>query len=197
MGNPLPDTGHDPVLLHRCLEWLRPADGRVIVDCTVGRGGHSRAICELLLPDGLLVGLDFDPRNLEFAKSRLTGLPAKLFHANFGEVADALSEAGAPKVDGILADLGISTNQLFDTAYGLSFDRDAPLDMRLDPRTRLTAKQIINNWSEQKIADTLYQLADERFFPPHRQKHCREPPPLADQFNRAVGRSGAGLGAQA
>ena len=138
---------------------LRPGPDRVIVDCTVGRGGHG----ELLATAGAtVIGLDYDPKNLGYAAARLAGFPtARLFHANFAEMADALGDL-AP-VDGILADLGISTNQLFDTAYGLSFATDAPLDMRLDPRGRLTARQIVNNWSEQKIADTLYALADERF----------------------------------
>ena len=134
-----------------------------MVDCTVGRGGHSHALASRVQPDGALVGLDYDPRNLEYAVGRLAGLPARLFHANFAEIQDALADADVGPVDGILADLGISTNQLFDNAYGLSFNADATLDMRLDPRQRLTAKQIVNNWSEQKIADTLYQLADERF----------------------------------
>lgn len=163
MSTPLPDSGHEPVLLDACLDWLRPQPGQTLVDCTVGRGGHSEAIASRLAPDGTLVGLDYDPKNLEYASARLAGKPVRLFHANFAEIDDALEDADIGPVDGILADLGISTNQLFDTAYGLSFGRDADLDMRLDPRQRLTAKQIVNNWSEQKIADTLYQLADERF----------------------------------
>ncbi|MGC4031990.1 MAG: 16S rRNA (cytosine(1402)-N(4))-methyltransferase RsmH [Tepidisphaeraceae bacterium] len=163
MSTPLPESGHDPVLLDACLHWLNPQPGKTVVDCTVGRGGHSQAIAERLKPDGTLIGLDYDPRNLDYAANRLNGLPARLFHANFAELSDALHEANVRAVDGILADLGISTNQLFDTQYGLSFARDDALDMRLDPRNRLTAKQIVNNWGEQKIADTLYLLADERF----------------------------------
>lgn len=134
-----------------------------MVDCTVGRGGHSEAIVDRLSPNGILIGLDYDPKNLDYASARLAGKTIRLFHANFAEISDALEDADIGPVDGILADLGISTNQLFDTSYGLSFARDADLDMRLDPRNRLTAKQIVNIWPEQKIADTLYQLADERF----------------------------------
>lgn len=163
MSTPLPDSGHEPVLLQSVLEWLNPIPGQTVVDCTVGRGGHSEAMAARVAPGGTLIGLDYDPRNLEFATTRLAGHPARLIHANFADLADTLDDADIGPVNAILADLGISTNQLFDTAYGLSFTGDTPLDMRLDPTIRLTAKQIVNNWSEQKIADTLYQLADERF----------------------------------
>jgi 16S rRNA (cytosine1402-N4)-methyltransferase len=159
----LPATGHDPVMLNEVIEHLAPSPGEIVVDCTVGRGGHSEALARAVAPDGLLVGLDYDPRNLDFARQRLDGLPVRLFHANFSEVDDALEEAGVEHVDGILADLGISTNQLFEQHYGLSFSREAPLDMRLDPRNRTSAREIVNKWGEQKIADLLYHLADERF----------------------------------
>jgi 16S rRNA (cytosine1402-N4)-methyltransferase len=163
VSTPLPPSGHEPVLLKPVLEWLDPKPGQTVVDCTVGRGGHSEAIVDRLWPNGILIGLDYDPKNLDYASSRLAGKTIRLFHANFAEISDALEDAEIGPVDGILADLGISTNQLFDTSYGLSLARDADLDMRLDPRNRLTAKQIVNTWPEQKIADTLYQLADERF----------------------------------
>ncbi len=159
----LPATGHDPVMLDEVLAHLAPAPGQTIVDCTVGRGGHSEAIARRLAPGGLLIGLDYDPINLDYARQRLGDLPARFFHANFAEVDDALEAADVQAVDGILADLGISTNQLFEENYGLSFSRDLPLDMRLDPRSRLDAKTIVNNWPEEKIADLLYQLADEHF----------------------------------
>ena len=198
----LPETGHDPVLLAECMEWLAPAPGKTFVDCTLGRGGHSAAIAPLLSPGGTLIGLDYDPRNLEYAGARVrkiletpprempVGMPhvealpgegasgageslapspattpttLRLFHANFAEIEAAMKAAGIAQVDGILADLGISTNQLFEEAYGLSFTNNVPLDMRLDPRQRLSAADIVNRWPEQKIADTLYQMADERF----------------------------------
>lgn len=159
----LPATGHDPVLLDEVLHWLAPHPGGVYVDCTTGRGGHSEALARRVAPGGTVISLDVDPLNLDFARQRLSDLPARLFHANFAEIDDALDSAGIEQVDGILADLGISTNQLFDRAYGLSFTNDVPLDMRLDPRGSLTAKAIVNTWPEQRIADLLYQLADERF----------------------------------
>ncbi|QOV89000.1 16S rRNA (cytosine(1402)-N(4))-methyltransferase RsmH [Humisphaera borealis] len=192
----LPATGHDPVLLAETLDALQVAPGKTIVDCTLGRGGHARAIAERLGPDGLLIGLDVDPRNLAFAQSRLEGVPCRvrLFHANFAELPDVLEVIGSdsnpeesdsdakksdsvPKkrgpavrpltgplhVDGILADLGISTNQLFDQHYGLSFAQPMPLDMRVDPRIPRSAADLIAQMNETPLADLLFQLADERF----------------------------------
>jgi len=163
----LPATGHDPVLLDEVLEGLDPKPGATIVDCTLGRAGHAKAIAARLGPTGTLVGLDADPRNLEFAQSQLKDAPCRvrLFHANFAELADVLREVDpdGKGVDGILADLGLSTNQLFDERYGLSFAQDMPLDMRIDPRTERTAATIVNTMREEDLANLLYQLADERF----------------------------------
>ena len=169
----LPATGHDPVLLAETLDALQLAPGKTIIDCTLGRGGHARAIAEKLGPDGLLIGLDVDPRNLEFAQSRLAGVPCRvrLFHANFAElpdVLDVIQKGTEPailplNVDGILADLGISTNQLFDAQYGLSFAQPMPLDMRVDPRIPRSAADLVAQMNEGPLADLLFQLADERF----------------------------------
>src|SRR5437879_2118661 len=119
----VPQSGHDPVLLDEVLRVLDPKPGQVFVDCTVGRAGHSSAIATRLGESGLLIGLDADPRNLEYAQAHLQKVPGRvrLFHANFAELDTVLAQVGTPLVDGILADLGISTNQLFDPAYGLSF----------------------------------------------------------------------------
>src|ERR1700689_4310299 len=108
----LPSAGHEPVMLQEVLELLRPQAGGTLVDCTLGRAGHARVIGERLGAGGLLIGLDADPRNLEFAAERLKGLTCqvRLFHANFAELSSVLGEVGKPLVDGILADLGISTN---------------------------------------------------------------------------------------
>lgn len=147
------------------IDALRPAPGRVIVDCTLGRGGHALEIARSLGPEGLLIALDADPRNLEYARARLRDAPCpvRLFHANFAELDEVLRQAGRATVDGILADLGLSTNQFLDPAYGLSFATDDPLDMRIDPRTPRTAADLVNRLPERELADLIYQLSDERF----------------------------------
>jgi 16S rRNA (cytosine1402-N4)-methyltransferase len=157
--------GHDPVLLPEILQILAPSSGKLFVDCTMGRGGHSSAIAQRLGPSGLLIGLDADPRNLEFARERLRDAPCpvRFFHANFAELSDVLKIAGHDRVDGILADLGLSTNQLFDAQYGLSFSQPMPLDMRIDPRTEKTAADLVNHLKEEELANVLYELAQERY----------------------------------
>ncbi|MDB5318631.1 MAG: S-adenosyl-methyltransferase MraW [Phycisphaerales bacterium] len=197
-GMELPASGHDPVLMNEVLEALAPAEGKTIVDCTLGRAGHAVEIARRLGRTGRLIGLDVDPRNLEFARERLVGKPetgnkkpegdqfkdketdknvcptlegkemlpqceVRLFHANFAELGDVLGELGISGVDGVLADLGISTNQLFDPHYGLSFGRDAPLDMRIDSRIRRSAADLVNSLPEEELANVLYQLAQERY----------------------------------
>ena len=167
------EIGHDPVLLREVLEALSlsdvpgqpPATHRTYVDCTLGRGGHALEIAKRLNPNDQLIAIDADPRNLEFASTRLEPFKSKVrfFHANFRQLEDVLDEVGSKEVNGILADLGVSTNQIFDARYGLSFALDAPLDMRLNPDESLTADQIVNTWPERKLADMLYQNADERF----------------------------------
>jgi 16S rRNA (cytosine1402-N4)-methyltransferase len=161
---PLPGTGHDPVLLDEVLTLLDPRAGQVFIDCTVGRAGHSSAIAARLGESGTLIGLDVDPANLAYAKDALKAAPCRvrLFHANFAELKDVLEESGTPSVNGILADLGISTNQLFDSSYGLSFAQDMPLDMRIDPRIRASAADLVNTMREDDLANVLYELAQER-----------------------------------
>ena len=161
----LPTTGHDPVLLRECIDTLRPAAGKIFVDCTTGRGGHALSVARLLGPSGLLLCLDADPRNLDFARQRLEGVDGRVrfFHANFTELGDVLKAADVPAVDGILADLGLSTNQLFDEQYVLSFAASMPLDMRIDPRTPRTAAHLVNQMREDDLANVLYELAQERY----------------------------------
>ena len=161
----LPPTGHDPVLLREVLSLLNPQPAQTFVDCTLGRAGHASAHAQNHGKRGLLIGLDVDPHNLAFAKERLADAPCevRLFHANFAELEDVLAATGTPRVDAILADLGPSTNQLFDDRYGLSFSQDMPLDMRIDPRITRTAADVVNTTSEKDLANVLYELAQERY----------------------------------
>lgn len=160
------EHGHEPVLLGPVLEYLNPQPGEVFVDCTVGRGGHSLALAQRLSSSGTLVALDVDPDNLAYARQRLATLTnppiCRWFHANFAEVDDVLAEAGITHIDGLLADLGVSTNQLVAAQHGLSFAAEAALDMRLDPRLRQTAADLLANLAEREIADLLFHNAQER-----------------------------------
>ena len=164
MPDPIP-TGHEPVLLREVLEYLKPSVGQTVVDCTLGRGGHAMAMGRFLGPAGLLIGLDADPRNLEFAAQQLKPLECRvrLFQANFSRLSSVLAEAGNPSVNAVLADLGVSTNQLFDANYGLSFDRSMSLDMRLDPELPENAADLVNRLPEKTLANVLYELAQERY----------------------------------
>ena len=159
--------GHDPVLLREVLDALAAGPGKTILDCTLGRGGHASAIARRLGPAGLLIACDVDPNNLEFARARLAAeapdCPTRVFHANFAELDDVLAAAEVLAVNGILADLGLSTNQLFDDRYGLSFAQPMPLDMRIDPRLRRTAADLVNSMREDDLANVLFELAQERY----------------------------------
>ena len=164
-STPLPPSGHEPVMPVETIAWLRPAPGAVIVDCTTGRGGHSRLLAQHLGANGLLLCIDADSRNLEFARAQLAGVqaPVRFFNANFGELREVLAAAGVQQVDGILADLGVSTNQLFDAQYGLSFRESMPLDMRLDSAGRSDRRRYGQHLREEDLANVLYQLAQERY----------------------------------
>jgi 16S rRNA (cytosine1402-N4)-methyltransferase len=157
--------GHDPVLASEIIALTAPSPGQIFADCTTGRGGHSLLLAQHLGPNGILLCIDADPRNLEFARVRLQGAPCQLrfFHANFSELPDVVSAAGVIALDGLLADLGVSTNQLMDSEYGMSFRQAMPLDMRIDPRSEKTAADLVNFLPESELADVLYELAQERY----------------------------------
>lgn len=154
---------HVSVLPAQVLQLLSPAPGQVFVDATVGAGGHARQLAERLAPDGLLIGLDQDEAMLRLARPRLEGLPVRLFHANFDRLSDVLTEAGVGAVDGVLADLGVCSDQLDDAARGLSFQRSGPLDMRLDPTQETTAADLLKRLGERELADVFFHYGEERF----------------------------------
>jgi 16S rRNA (cytosine1402-N4)-methyltransferase len=155
-------AAHTPVMLDEVLEWLRiRAEGKYI-DATLGAGGHSEAIAARLTT-GRLTSLDRDAQALELARERLKifGKRVTLVHAAFSKIAEAVHELGIPPVDGVLADLGVSSMQLDQAARGFSFREAGPLDMRMNADEELTAGEIVNRWSEKEIADLLYREADE------------------------------------
>ena len=156
--------GHEPVLLHEALELLSAQSGETILDCTTGRGGHALALAQKIGKSGTLVCLDVDPGNLDFARQRLknAGCNCRFFQANFAQLGDVLDAANIPAVDVILADLGVSTNQMLSDQYGLSFTIDGPLDMRLDPRLEHTAEELVNGLPEKQLADLIFNHAQDR-----------------------------------
>jgi 16S rRNA (cytosine1402-N4)-methyltransferase len=154
---------HVPVLPAEVLTVLDPAPGQTFVDATVGAGGHARLLAERLGPTGRLIGLDQDAAVLEQARPRLEGLPVTLVHANFDELRVVLDELQVAAVDGVLADLGVCSDQLDDPARGLTFQQEGPLDMRLDPSRGEPASALLRRLSERDLADLIYQLGEERF----------------------------------
>ena len=155
-------TRHVSVLPAEVLALLGPRPGEVFVDATVGAGGHARLLAERLGPGGRLIGLDRDPAMLELARPRLEGLPVTLVCANFDRLRTVLDELGAALVDGVLADLGVCSDQLDAAQRGLSFAQAGPLDMRLSPEGE-TAAELLHRLNERDLADLIYEYGEERF----------------------------------
>ncbi|HKI31861.1 MAG TPA: 16S rRNA (cytosine(1402)-N(4))-methyltransferase RsmH [Gemmataceae bacterium] len=160
---PSPTPRHVAVLPAEVLHFLAPAAGAVIVDATVGAGGHARLIAERVGPAGRLIGLDRDESMLDLARPRLTGLCATLLHANFDRLRDVLDELGVAAVDGVLADLGFCSDQVDAPERGLSFSQPGPLDMRLDPTRGEPASALLRRLNERDLADLIYEYGEERF----------------------------------
>lgn len=159
-----PTTQHVPVLLDEVLQGLRVRAGGRWLDGTLGGGGHAEAILRASAPDGRLLGLDRDPAALARAAARLEpfGARAALRHGSFEDLEAHASRAGFPDFDGILLDLGFSSDQVDDAARGLSFRMDGPLDMRLDPGEGPTAADLLNELEPEEIADILWRFGEER-----------------------------------
>ncbi|MFM5903735.1 MAG: 16S rRNA (cytosine(1402)-N(4))-methyltransferase RsmH [Microbacteriaceae bacterium] len=158
---------HQPVLLERCIELLAPAiEGKsaVLVDCTLGLGGHAEAFLERF-PELTVVGLDRDPKALKLAGERLSrfGTRAIFCHVVYDQIGEALEDLGIAEVDGILMDLGVSSMQLDEQERGFAYSYEAPLDMRMDNSTGITAAEIVNEYSEEELARIFKEFGEERF----------------------------------
>ena len=155
---------HRSVMLRETIELLAPRAGGVYADATLGGAGHAEAILDASAPDGRLIGVDRDPRALEAARGRLSrfGARATLVHAAFSDLSRVLRESGAPRVDGVVADLGVSSPQLDDAERGFSFRTEGPLDMRMDTTRGETARELIGRLSERELADVIYAFGEER-----------------------------------
>jgi len=155
-------NGHAPVMVAEALRWLEPARGGVFVDCTLGAGGHAAA----LLDAGAtrVVGIDRDETALALARERLAGYGDRVetVHANYGALGAVLEARGLEVVDGLIADLGVSSMQLDDLDRGFSFRGDAALDMRMDRSQGPTAADLLREVSEGDLADVIFQYGEER-----------------------------------
>ncbi|MEX2559991.1 MAG: 16S rRNA (cytosine(1402)-N(4))-methyltransferase RsmH [Pirellulales bacterium] len=154
---------HRSVLPDEVVHWLRPQGSMVLVDGTLGAGGHTRALAERLGPGGLVIALDRDPAALKSAEKELAGLPVKLVWSNFSELPEVLAQLGIPSVDGAVLDLGLSSDQLADRERGFSFDLDGPLDMRFDPTEGQPAWQLLKRLDAEALANLIYRYGEERY----------------------------------
>ena len=154
---------HVPVLLKEAIDFLAVRRGGTYIDATVGLGGHSYEIAKRLGAPGHLIGLDKDPAALKIAREGLTqaedGPTITLLHRSFAEIAKGQRPA---TIDGILADIGVSSLQLADARRGFSFQADGPLDMRMDPHSERSAEQVVNHLDERQLADVIYEFGEER-----------------------------------
>lgn len=176
---------HTPVLLERSLDLLAPAlerPGAVVVDTTLGMGGHSHAMLARF-PELTLVGLDRDTEALAIAGERLApfGERARLVHTEYDGIGRALDDLGIDEVDGVLFDLGVSSLQLDRVERGFSYSKDAPLDMRMDPTQGVTAETILATYSEAELRRIFYQYGEEKLAPRYARfiVERRERKPLA------------------
>lgn len=168
------NPGHEPVLLEQVRSLLAPTPGDVILDCTLGRGGHATAL-GAAAENTTVVGLDLDDDNRVYADARLTeaGIPHHTTHGNFVRAPEALHEAGLA-ADVVLADLGFASNQVDDPDRGLSFLRDGPLDMRLDSTGPITAASLIATLPETELANIIRQHGEEPYAARIAQKVAQE-----------------------
>jgi len=155
---------HIPVLAETLVEQINLPTDAVMVDATIGHGGHSFLFGKKLGKKGVIVGFDLDPGALHKAHARLEQLSCRiiLLHSNFSQITGRLAEQEIEKVDFILADLGLCSAQVADENFGLSFITNMPLDMRIDKRLRSTAADIINRENEKNLADLIYEFGQDR-----------------------------------
>lgn len=168
------ELSHKPVLLEECLEALAIRPEGTYVDGTLGRAGHSLEIVKRLTT-GRLIGIDQDAAAIEAARVRLADYTDKvtLVRSNFSHLGEILQELQVDGVDGMLFDLGVSSPQLDDPARGFSYMHDAPLDMRMDERAPLSARDVVNDWSQEELRRILYEYGEERYAPAIARAICR------------------------
>ncbi len=156
---------HKPVLLEECIEGLNIKPDGIYVDGTLGGAGHSKEIIKRLsTKEGILIGIDRDEEALKAAEEKLKDYSnVKYVHGNHDDIKNLLENIGIYAVDGILLDLGVSSYQLDERSRGFSYIGDARLDMRMDKSQELTAEYVVNNYTEEELANIIYEYGEERF----------------------------------
>lgn len=158
------EFSHIPVLLEECIKGLNIKKDGIYVDGTIGGAGHSRHIIQNLSEDGLLIGIDRDVEALQTVEKRLEQYSnKKLVHGNHDDIKQILEQLQIKKVDGILLDLGVSSYQLDEKNRGFSYMEEADLDMRMDKTQALMAKDVVNQYSEEDLANIIYEYGEERY----------------------------------
>jgi len=190
------DLFHIPVMAGEVLHYLNLREGGTYVDCTIGTGGHSLAIMKKTGGKIKLIGIDWDEEALKIASERLREYRERtiLVRANFADISTMLEKLGIKKVNGFLYDLGVSSLQLSDPKRGFSFREEAPLDMRMDTREKITAAELVNKLSSRELENVLETLGEERwakrmvrFIVEERKKHpLSTTKELVDTLKRAV-----------
>lgn len=159
------EFNHVSVLLNECIENLNIKEDGVYVDCTMGGAGHSKEIVKRLSDKGLFIGFDQDKNAIATAKERLSEYSdrVKFVHSNFENIKEELEKLGVDKIDGVLADLGVSSHQLDEADRGFSYMHDAPLDMRMDIRQSFSAYDVVNTYSEEDLARIIRDYGEDNW----------------------------------
>ena len=166
---------HKPVMLSECIKGLNIKPDGIYVDGTLGGAGHSKEIAKILSKDGLLIGIDRDDDALKAAKENLKEFQnVKFVKDNHDNIKQILEDLEIEKVDGILLDLGVSSYQLDERNRGFSYLGENELDMRMDKTQELTAQKVVNTYSEEKLANIIYEYGEERFSRQIAKNICEE-----------------------
>lgn len=153
---------HYSVMLAECIDWLNIKPDGLYVDCTAGGGGHSFEIAKRLNGNGRLIAIDRDPEAIAAVTKRLAPFSdrVEIINSNYSALGEIL---GDRRADGVLIDLGVSSYQLDTPERGFSYMNDAPLDMRMNPNDPVSARDIVNNYSEEQLADVIFRFGEEKF----------------------------------
>jgi 16S rRNA (cytosine1402-N4)-methyltransferase len=154
---------HTPVLSAEVMSLLDIRPGMRVVDGTLGGGGHTRLFAEAVGPDGLVIAIDRDPAAIDRGARELAGLPVRFAQANYRDLPEVLDAVSLDRVDRVLLDVGLSSDQLADSGRGFSFDSEGPLDLRFDPTEGEPAWRLVNRMRPETLADLIHEFGEERF----------------------------------